>query len=285
MKARKRWRTKSAFLLALSLGCRTAPQESAADRIRAVFSGAGGAEWIDMTYAFDEKTVFWPTARLFQLEVVSAGLTAAGYYYGANNFCTAEHGGTHLDAPIHFSEGKHTTDQIPVGRLVGPAVVLDVSQAAAADPDYLIRVSDLEAWEAEHGGIPDGSVLLLRTGWGARWPDRASYLGTTRIGEEAIPELHFPGLDPEAARWLVEHRRIDAIGIDTASIDYGQSVLFETHRILLGENIPAFENVASLDRLPETGSYVIGLPMKIRGGTGGPLRLVGIIPRPVEGPR
>jgi kynurenine formamidase len=162
---------------------------------------------------------------------------------------------------------------------VGPAIVLDASRAAEADPDYLIGVGDLEAWEAEHGAIPDGSILLLRTGWGARWPDRARYLGTTKTGEEAVAELHFPGLDPAAASWLVENRNIDAIGIDTASIDYGQSNLFETHRILLGENIPAFENVANLDRLPETGSYFLGLPVKMAKGTGSPVRLVGVIPR------
>ena len=276
MKLWKPWTAGVAFLT-LSLGCQSAPAENPTDAVRAVFSGTG-AEWIDMTYVLDENTVFWPTAQPFELEVVSAGVTDAGYYYGANNFCTAEHGGTHLDAPIHFSAGKQTADQIPVDRLVGPAIVLDASQAAAADPDYLIKVRDLEAWEADHGAIPDGSILLLRTGWGAHWPDRGRYLGTTKTGEEAIPELHFPGLDPAAASWLVENRNIDAIGIDTASIDYGQSTLFETHRILLAENIPAFENVASLDRLPETGSYVIGLPMKIRRGTGGPLRLLGVLP-------
>ena len=265
------------LFLAFHLGCQSPATEEPPDSVRAIFSG-NGAEWIDMTYVLDESTIFWPTARPFELEVVSAGITDAGYYYGANNFCTAEHGGTHLDAPIHFSEGKQTADEIPVDRLLGPAIVLDVSRKAAADRDYLIQVGDLEAWEAEHGDIPDGSILLLRTGWGAHWPDRGRYLGTTRTGAQAIPELHFPGLDPAAASWLVEHRRIDAIGIDTASIDYGQSTLFETHRILLGENIPAFENVASLDRLPETGSYVIGLPVKIRGGTGSPLRLVGVIP-------
>ncbi len=276
MKPWKLWTAGVAFLT-LFFGCQSAPAENPTDAVRAVFSGTG-AEWIDMTYVLDEDTIFWPTARPFELEVVSAGVTDAGYYYGANNFCTAEHGGTHLDAPIHFSAGKQTADQIPVDRLVGPAIVLDTSQAAAADPDYLIKVSDLEAWEAEHGAIPDGSILLLRTGWGAHWPDRGRYLGTTRTGEEAIPELHFPGLDPAAATWLVENRDIDAIGIDTASIDYGQSTLFETHRILLAENIPAFENISSLDRLPETGSYVVGLPMKIGQGTGSPLRLLGVLP-------
>lgn len=277
MKHWKCWAT-SILVVTLSLSCRPASTASSADVVSSVFSGTD-AEWIDMTYALDENTIFWPTARSFELEVVSAGITDKGYYYAANNFCTAEHGGTHIDAPIHFSEGKQTVDQIPVDHLVGPAIVLDVHRAAEADPDYLIGVADLEGWEKEHGTIPDGSILLLRTGWGSRWPDRGRYLGTTKTGEEAVAELHFPGLDPAAASWLVENRHIDAVGIDTASIDYGQSSLFETHRILLGANIPAFENVASLDRLPETGSYVLGLPVKLAHGSGAPLRLVGVVPR------
>jgi kynurenine formamidase len=264
-------------LAAVLSGCRATPEDRAAV-IKALFSGAG-AEWIDMSYTFDEQTIFWPTAQPFELEVVAAGVTEGGYYYAANNFCTAEHGGTHLDAPVHFAEGRQTADRIPVDRLVGPAVVVDVSAAAAEDPDYQVSVSDLEAWEAEHGPIPDGSIVLLRTGWGARWPDRARYLGTTRTGPEAVPELHFPGLHPDAARWLVENRRIDALGIDTPSIDYGQSTGFESHRILYDRNIPAFENVAALDRLPATGAYVIALPMKIGGGSGGPARIVGVVPR------
>jgi kynurenine formamidase len=232
-----------------------------------------------MSYSYDERAVFWPTAQPFELEVVSAGMTEGGYYYAANNFCLAEHGGTHFDAPIHFAEGQHTSDQVPIARLVGPAVVVDVSAAAQGDPDYQVDVSDLEAWEAEHGRIPDGAILLLHTGWGRHWPDPERYLGTATTGPDAIPELHFPGLHMDAARWLVENRRIDALGIDTPSIDYGQSTLFESHRILYAENIPAFENVAALDRLPATGAYVIALPMKIAGGSGGPLRVVGVLPR------
>jgi kynurenine formamidase len=231
-----------------------------------------------MSYPYDESTVFWPTAQPFELEVVAAGRTEAGYYYAANNFCMAEHGGTHLDAPIHFSEGRQTADEIPVERLIGAAVVVDVSAAAASDPDYQVTVDDLTAWEEQHGRIPDGSILLVHTGWGVRWGDRAGYLGTDLTGPEAVPQLHFPGLAPEAAEWLVENRRIDAFGIDTPSIDYGQSTLFESHRILYAENVPAFENVAALDRLPPTGAYVIALPMKIAGGSGGPLRIVGVIP-------
>ncbi len=254
-----------------------APDDDQAEIIAALFDGSG-AEWVDMSYDYDESTIFWPTAQPFELEVVAAGITDGGYYYAANNFCTAEHGGTHFDSPIHFSEGRHTAEQIPIARLVGPAAVVDVSEAAAADPDYQVGVSDLEAWEAGHGRLPEGAILLLNTGWGAKWPDRERYLGTSLTGPAAVPELHFPGLHPEAAEWLVANRNIDALGIDTPSIDYGQSTLFESHQILYAQNIPGFENVARLDRLPAVGAYIIALPMKIAGGSGGPLRIVGVIP-------
>lgn len=261
-------------------GCQPSGEEPE-EMVARIFSGEG-AEWVDMSYSYDESTIFWPTARPFELEVVSASMTEAGFFYAANNFCMAEHGGTHLDAPIHFSQGSNTSEQIPIRRLVGPAAVVDVRAAAEADPDYRVGVSDLEAWEAEHGRIPDGAILLIRTGWGIHWPDAEDYLGTAARGAEAVPELHFPGLDPAAARWLVDNRRIDALGIDTPSIDFGQSTLFEVHRILFAEDIPAFENVAALDRLPPTGAYVIALPMKIAGGSGGPTRIVGVVPSPAS---
>ncbi len=257
--------------------------DDAAATIAALFSGSG-ADWIDMSYTYDASTIFWPTARPFELEVVAAGMTEAGFYYAANNFCTAEHGGTHLDAPIHFAEGRRSTDEIPIDQLVGPAAVVDVSAAAQADPDYRVTVNDFEAWEAEHGRIASGAILLIRTGWGERWPDRARYLGTALTGTQAVPELHFPALHPDAARWLVSDRNIDALGIDTPSIDYGQSTLYETHQVLYEANIPGLENVAALGRLPPTGAYVIALPMKIGGGSGGPLRMVGVIPRSIELP-
>lgn len=234
--------------------------------------------WIDLTYPFDSTTIYWPTAKPFQLEVVSAQRTPAGYYYAANNFAAAEHGGTHLDAPVHFAEGKHTTDQIPLEQLLGPAVVIDVSQKAAANVDYRIAPDDITAWEQAHGRMPNGAIVLFRTGWGSRWPDRARYLGTTKTGPAAVPELHFPGIDPATARWLVEQRKVHAVGIDTPSIDYGQSTTFDTHQILFAANVPAFENVANLDRLPATGAFVIALPMKIRGGSGGPLRVIALLP-------
>lgn len=234
--------------------------------------------WIDMSYAYDEDTIFWPTARPFSLEVVSAGVTEGGFYYAANNFCMAEHGGTHLDAPVHFAAGRHATDEIPLDRLMGAAVVIDVTDSAVANADYQVTVADLGAWEAVHGPIPARAIVLLRTGWGERWPDRERYLGTARSGPEAVPLLHFPGLHPDAARWIVENRAVDAVGIDTPSIDFGQSTQFETHQVLYAANVPGFENVANLDRLPMIGAFVMALPMKITGGSGGPLRIVAVVP-------
>jgi kynurenine formamidase len=212
----------------------------------------------------------------FRLTELAYGQTPGGWFYASYEFATAEHGGTHLDAPIHFAEGRRTIDSIPLSELIGPAAVVDVSDRATAD--YQVSVDDLTAWESLHGRIPDGAILLVRTGWGARWNDRATYLGTSLTGPGAVPELHFPGVAPEAAEWLVANREIVALGIDTPSLDYGQSADFQTHVILNSGNISGFENVASLELLPEGGSYVVALPMKIEGGSGGPLRIVAFVP-------
>lgn len=238
-----------------------------------------GGTVIDLTHAFDAETIYWPTdTRGFQLETVFSGETDKGYYYSANRFAAAEHGGTHVDAPVHFAAGRRTLDRIPVEQLIGPGVLIDASAACEADPDHLVGVAELESFERAHGRIPDGAIVLLFTGYGARWPDRARYLGTDLRGDEAVTKLHFPGLDPDAARWLVERRTIGAVGLDTPSIDRGPSSLFESHRILFAKDVPAFENVANLDRLPATGFQVIALPMKIKDGTGGPLRIVAVVP-------
>jgi len=233
---------------------------------------------VDLSHAYGPDTVFWPTAEPFRLDVVSAGMTEAGFYYAANNFATSEHGGTHIDAPVHFAEGRQTVDEIPLESLMGPAVVIDVNVAAEQDSDYLVGSADLRAFESAHGQIPEGAILLIRTGFSSRWPDATAYLGTDERGTDAVAKLHFPGLAPEAATWLVENRSIRALGIDTASIDYGQSTAYETHRILYDANIPGFENLNALDRLPPTGAFVVALPMKIAGGSGAPLRAIAIVP-------
>ena len=201
-----------------------------------------------------------------------------GHFYAANRYRASEHGGTHVDAPIHFAEKGQTVDQIPIEQLIGAAVVVDVTAQAAENPYYQVTVADFEAWEKEHGRLPSGVIVLLCTGFARFWPKAKTYLGTEQRGAEAVPGLHFPGLHPDAARWLIANRPIKAIGLDTASIDYGQSKLFESHQILLGKNIPAFENVAALDQLPTTGALVLALPMKIKEGSGGPLRIVAWVP-------
>ena len=235
-------------------------------------------KWIDLTHDFSSETVYWPTAEGFELETVFEGNTDKGYYYTANKYTASEHGGTHIDSPIHFAQGKQTLDEIPLERLIGPAVVIDVTQNALSDPDYQIGVKDFTDWKSKNGPIPDGSIVLLNTGYAKYWPDRVKYMGTDKRDGEAVKNLHFPGLDPKAAKWLVENRNINAIGLDTPSIDYGQSQLFESHRILFKENIPAFENVANLDKLPPKGAIIIALPMKIKGGSGGPLRIIAMLP-------
>lgn len=241
-----------------------------------VFAGTAG-RWVDLTHPFSASTIYWPTDTVgFRLDTLAYGFVEGGWFYAAFAFSSAEHGGTHLDAPVHFAEGRLAADEVPLSGLIGPAAVVDVS--ARATPDYLVSVEDLTAWEAVHGPLPDGGILLVRTGWGARWPDRAAYLGTARTGPEAVAELRFPGLGEEAARWLVENRGIVAVGIDTPSLDRGQSTDFRAHRILYAENVSGFENVANLDLLPETGSYVVALPMKIEGGSGAPLRIVAFVP-------
>ena len=233
---------------------------------------------VDLSHAYDGQSIFWPTAEPFRLEKVADGMTQGGYYYAANNFFSAEHGGTHIDAPVHFAQGRQTVDQIPLERFVGSAVVIDVTDQAARNPDYQVTVEDFVTAEKQSGPIPPDAIVLIRTGFSRRWPNAASYLGTDRRGAEAVAQLHFPGLHPTAARWLLANRPIKAIGIDTASIDYGQSTAFESHRLLYERDIPAFENLAALDQLPERGAFVIALPMKIAGGSGAPLRAIAVVP-------
>jgi kynurenine formamidase len=229
---------------------------------------------VDLSYPFDATSVYWPTAEPFKLDTDFEGVTDKGYFYSAYRYSAAEHGGTHLDAPVHFAKGRHTVDEIPLEQLMGNGIVIDVTSQCASNADYLISVADFQNWERRNGRIAAGTIVLLRTGFGKRYPDRKSYLGTDERGADAVAKLHFPGLDPAAARWLTQNRSIKAIGLDTASIDRGQSTLFESHRILFEKNIPAFENVANLDQLPVKGFSVIALPMKIKGGSGGPLRIV-----------
>lgn len=235
-------------------------------------------ELVDLSHVYDGSTIFWPTSDVFRLDKVSEGMTPAGYYYAANNVFTAEHGGTHIDAPIHFAQGRPTVERIPLQRLVGQAVIVDVTAGADADAVYQVTVADIEQAEARDGRIPADAIVLLRTGFSRRWPDAAAYLGTAERGAEAVAKLRFPGLHPDAARWLVANRQIKAVGIDTASIDFGPSTQYESHRALFEREVPAFENLTNLERLPARGAVVVALPMKIGGGSGAPLRAIAFLP-------
>jgi len=227
------------------------------------------AELIDLTWPYDDKTLYWPTSpSAFELKQLAYGPTPGGWFYSSYAVCTPEHGGTHLDAPIHFAEGKQTVDRIPLQKLIAPAVVIDVADRASANADYRLTADDVRAWESRNGAIAAGTIVLLRTGWGSRWPDRKAYFGDDTPG--ATDNLHFPSYGEDAARLLVEERRVAAIGVDTASIDYGQSRDFIVHRIANGADVPGLENVAHLDRLPARGAWIVALPMKIAGGQADP---------------
>jgi kynurenine formamidase len=248
---------------------------SACEKPKTVFPGG---KIVDLSHAFDAQTIYWPTEQQgFVLEKEQAGITDKGYYYASNKFSAPEHGGTHIDAPRHFSQTANTLEQVPLEQLMGSAVLIDVTRQCEANRDYLISIDDFNNWEKQHGQIPSGAIVLMRTGFAKYWPDRLKYLGTDERGTEAVAKLHFPGLSPDAARWLTTNRSIKAIGLDTPSIDYGQSTMFETHQILFAKNVPAFENLGDLSTLPAEGFIVIAMPMKIAGGSGGPLRVAAIV--------
>jgi kynurenine formamidase len=231
---------------------------------------------VDLTYPFSSDTHHWPTAKPFQFEKVAEGRTAGGFWYSSYNYGGSEHVGTHLDAPFHFAEGKWTTEQVPLSRLIGPALVIDMRRQAEMNSDYALQVSDVHAWEKSHGRIPRDSIILIRSGWGKHWGDRKRYFGTDEAGN--VKDLHFPGLSKEAAEFLVKQRGVKAVGIDTPSIDPGPSKDFLAHQVLGAANVPIFENVAALERMPARGATVYAIPMKIKGGSGAPLRIFAFLP-------
>lgn len=233
---------------------------------------------VDLTHPFNAQTIYWPNApSTFKLDKLAYGKTEGGYFYSSFGFSSPEHGGTHLDAPIHFNEKGRTADQIPLSQLIGPAVVIDVSAKAKANADYRLSATDVRDFEKTHGTIKPGTIVLLRTDWSKRWPSKKAYIGDDTPGRTT--QLHFPSFGVDAAKLLVDERKVGAVGLDTPSIDYGPSADFMVHRIVYGANIPGFENLAALDQLPPTGAILIALPMKIEGGSGGPLRAVALIPR------
>jgi kynurenine formamidase len=232
---------------------------------------------LDMTYPFDENSIYWPTAKPFELTKVFWGKTEAGYWYASNEFSCSEHGGTHADAPIHFAEGGRTIDEVPIEEWIGPAVKIDVTAKCLADRNYLLQIEDILAWEKKNGRIPPDSWVIMYTGIGTvHYPDKKAVLGTDKRGLEALPELSFPGFSPEVTEFLIKERKIKGTAIDTPSIDYGQSKDFKVHQILCGAEKLALENIANLDELPEKGAVLYVIPMLIKNGTGAPARVFAV---------
>lgn len=234
---------------------------------------------VDLTHAYNDRTVYWPTSPThFEKTTLAEGQTAGGFFYSAYAVCTPEHGGTHLDAPVHFAEDGQATDAIPLKNLIAPAVVIDVTKSAERDRGYRLSERDVLEFEAQHGTIKAGTIVLLRTGWSRHWPDVLAYLGDDTPGDAS--KLSFPGYGADATRLLVNERGVAMLGVDTASIDYGASKDFPVHRIAAAGNVAGLENLTDLDKLPPTGTLLLALPMKIEGGSGGPARVVALVPQP-----
>jgi kynurenine formamidase len=224
---------------------------------------------VDLGHALNTTDPSWDGVPAFARRAVA---TFDKDGYSAGQVEVEEHFGTHLDAPAHFAAGGLTVDAIPPERLVRPAVVIDVSAKAAQDADYRVAAADIQQFESAHGTIPEGTVVLIATGWDRFWPDRSRYMG------EVNRVKHFPGLSVEAVTILAKERRVAGIGIDTGSIDYGPSTGFEAHHVSMAAGVYHIENAANLTPLPSSGFRVVVAPMKIAGGSGGPTRLFALLP-------
>ena len=265
-------RKKISIIIAASLALATCSQDTPATTSQV--ADLSDYNIVDLTHAYGEDTVYWPNTPLrFEKTTIFEGAREDGKFYSAFSIAMPEHGGTHLDAPYHFDKDGDKTEAVPLEKLIAPTVVIDVSVKATADPLYRLTPSDILAFEQQNGMIPPGAIVLLRTDWSKRWPNAESYLGGTDP-----TALAFPSFGEDAAKLLINDRGAAALGVDTASTDYGPSTDFPVHRVMGASNAPGFENLTNLDRLPATGAYLVALPMKIDGGSGGPLRAVALVP-------
>ena len=266
----RRWVGLSCLLLC-GPGC-DQPDRSEMDRFQQLFSGR--MQVVDLTHSLANKGPFWPSpeGNPFRHEVIRAHPSGAA---SMARYSTAEHHGTHLDAPIHSADGQPSVDSLSAADLFGPAAVIDVSSRCATDPDYQLTRQDLLDWEARHGTLPNGAIVLMFTGWSRKWDAPEAYRN-----QDAEGRMHFPGFSAEASRFLIEERTIRGIGIDTFSVD-AATAGFATHRTVNGSGKFHLENVANLHLLPESGAYLIVAPIKIEGGSGGQVRIFATIPEAI----
>ena len=241
-------------------------------------------EIIDLTARLDSTTPviklpepFKNTASFTLRQISRYDEDGPGWYW--NDIEMGEHNGTHFDAPVHWVTGRDGDDvaQVPVTRLIGPAVVLDFSEHAAADPDFLLQVDHIGQWEAEHGALPYGGWLLYRTGWDARSASQQEFLNANETGP------HTPGISVECARWLAEEAPVIGVGVETVGTDAGTAHSFDPpfpcHSMLLGAGKYGLTQLQNLAALPATGSVLITGPLPITGGSGSPCRALALVER------
>jgi kynurenine formamidase len=246
--------------------------------------GRGSIDVIDLTQPLSEKTPIlqlpppfantpgWKTHLISEFDD-----NGPAWYW--NWFEGGEHVGTHFDAPKHWITGrdKESVDEVPVSRLIGPAVVIDKSAEAALDADYLLTIDDVRSFESEHGALPEGGWLLYRTGWDARAHDSAAFLNANETGP------HTPGIDVECARWLAEEAPIRGIGVETVGTDAGTAHSFEPafpcHNFVLGAGKYGLTQLNNLAKLPPTGAVLVVMPLKLVNGSGSPCRAVALVER------
>jgi kynurenine formamidase len=216
---------------------------------------------VDLGHSLAVTDPSWTGQPVFQRKAEQ------GDGYVGGTFSSDEHFGTHLDAPAHFG-GAWTVDRIPVERLVRPGVCIHIIGKAE---DYQLTVADVKAFEAKNGAIAEGAIVMIATGWDARWPDQTKYMN------ERAGVKHFPGIHPDAAAYLSRDRKVAGIGIDTPSVDYGPSAKFETHHLTMPLNVFHIENAANLTSLPASGFTIVVAPIKLAGGSGGPTRVFALL--------
>lgn len=234
---------------------------------------SGRARTVDLTYPLNAQNAFWPgdNYKPFELKTI-ATIEKDGVLSKA--ICLPEHLGTHLDAPNHFEKNQPSLEKLTAKELFGPGVLIDISNQAEQDADYMLTKADVLSWEKEHGPVPQGAIVLLKTGWGRFWNNMARFQN-----RDARGQLHFPSYSAEAAEYLIQTRKCRGLGIDNLSIDPGNSKDFPVHHIVNKAGRFGLENVANLDQLPPKGFTLIVAPMKIENGTGGPTRIWAIMPK------
>jgi kynurenine formamidase len=244
----------------------------------------GRVEVLDLTAPLQESTPIlqlpepFGNTRPFRLEEISRyDERGPGWYW--NDISTGEHTGTHFDAPVHWVTGRDGEDVagVPVRKLIAPAAVLDFTERAAADPDFLLEVEHVRGWESEHGPLPAGGWLLYRTGWDRRSHDQADYLNAGADGP------HTPGVSVECARWLAEQAPVIGVGVETVGTDAGAAHSFDPafpcHSYLLGAGKYGLTQLRNLASLPPTGAVVVAAPLPIVGGSGSPTRVLALVER------